>query len=163
MPGISSSGNAIPASTRRLPLPPRTAVMFLPISPKPPRGTTCKVLSLSSSDYLLLQADQPISTLAFVFAVLTSWLASVQVSPKVKLLRPDRREVYLVQVQMPSREAPYVFRGDRLYAVSDLLGGQELRAGYGAAADAVHPGSSALEREQRRAFELLLGSVQLLG
>src|SRR5215213_4747490 len=162
IPGISSSGNAIPASTRRMPLPPRTAVIFLPISPKPPRGTTCKVLSLSSSDYLLLQADQPISTSAFVFADLTSWLASVQVPPEVKLLRPDRRKVHVVQIQMLSREAPYVLCSDRLYAVGDLLGCQELRAGYGAPADAVHPGGGALKREQRRAFELLLGSIQLL-
>jgi hypothetical protein len=36
-----------------MPLSWRTTVMFLPISSSPPKGTTCKVLSSSSSGYLL--------------------------------------------------------------------------------------------------------------
>ena len=60
-----------------------------------------------------------------------------------------------------SCEAPYVLGADRLDAVGDLLWREQLRAGYDAPADAVHPGG-ALEREQRRALELLLGAVELL-
>src|SRR3712207_2362517 len=82
--------------------------------------------------------------------------------PEVELFGPDGREVNVLQVQMSSGQAPYVLRADRLYPIGDLLGAQELGAGYGAPADAVHPGRCALEREQRRALELLLGAVELL-
>src|SRR5919202_1087862 len=112
MPGISSSGNAIPASTRTMPLPARTAVMFLPISSKPPRGTTCKVLSFSSSDYLLgvKVSDRRLS----------ETLAVVQVPPEVELLGPDGGEAHIFEVQVRPREAPYVFCHDRLDVFGDL-------------------------------------------
>ena len=45
---------------------------------------------------------------------------------------------------------------------SAISSGEQLRAGYDAPSDAVHPGGCALEREQRRALELLLGAVELL-
>src|SRR3712207_2645565 len=83
-------------------------------------------------------------------------------SPEVELFGPDGREVHVVQVQMSSSQAPDVLRADRLYPIGDLLGAQKLGAGYSAPAYAVHPGRGALEREQRRALELLLGAVELL-
>src|SRR5215210_81051 len=152
MPGISSSGNDIPASTRMIPLPWRTAVMFLPISPNPPRGTTCKVsLSNNSSDYLLMKASGKACS-----------LLSVQVPTQVELLRSDGGEVHMVCFEVLSGQAQNVVRGHRLDAGGDLLGRQQLSARYDAATDAVHPRRGALEGQERRAFELLLGTLQLL-
>src|SRR3712207_3898715 len=154
MPGISSSGKASPASTRIIPLPWRTAVMFLPISPKPPKGTTCKVSFSNSAIYLLFQAFQHASAAcsrACAHALVLTRLcsrASVQVPPEVELLRPDGGEVHVLQIQVCSCEASYIFGAHRLDAGGDLLGSQQFRAGYDAPADAVHPRSR--RSEERR-------------
>src|SRR3712207_2446302 len=154
MPGISSSGKASPASTRIIPLPWRTAVMFLPISPKPPKGTTCRVFFSNSAIYLLFQAFQHASAACSH--------ASVQVPPEVEFLGPDGGEVHVLQIQVCFCEASYIFGVHRLDAGGDLLGSQQFRAGYDAPADAVHPRSRALQGQERRALELLLGALQLL-
>src|SRR5215211_3208969 len=118
--------------------------MFLPISPNPPRGTTCKVLWSNS------------------ISSLRSERRLIQVPAQVELLRSDGGEVHLVCSQMLLREARDVLRGHGLDAGGDLLRRQELRAGYYAAADAVHPRRGAFEGKERRALELLLGALQLL-
>src|SRR5215213_3204253 len=94
--------------------------------------------------------------------MLTCCLASIQVPAQVELLRPDGGEVHMVCSQVLSGEACYVLRCHGLDAGGDLLWRQELRACYYATADAIHPRSGALEGKERRALELLLGTLQLL-
>src|ERR687898_233484 len=67
----------------------------------------------------------------------------------------------MVRPQVLSGEACYVLRCHGLDAGGDLLWRQELRACYYATADAIHPRSGALEGKERRALELLLGTLQL--
>src|SRR5215210_6653352 len=139
IPGISSSGNDIPASTRIMPLSWRTAVMFLPISPNPPRGTTCKVLSPNNSSYNLLLKATGIRKSCSLKPT------SVQVPSQVELLRPDGGKVYLVCSQVLFGEACYVLRGHGLDAGGDLFWSQELRPCYDATANAIHPRRCALQ------------------
>src|SRR5215210_6780645 len=107
MPGISSSGNDIPASTRIIALPWRTAVMFLPISPSPPRGTTCKVLLSNSVNYLPCGGFEDLGFQAvrcFGNSLIPQSLRALkpqnlsQVSPEVELFRADGREVHFLCV-----------------------------------------------------------------
>src|SRR3972149_10287384 len=48
-PSISSSGNMSPASTAMIASPYSRSIMFLPISPRPPRGITRSFLRAMSS------------------------------------------------------------------------------------------------------------------
>src|SRR5918999_541337 len=132
--------------------------MFLPISSNPPRITTCRVLSSSSSKYLLCGGYRP-QTSALLPGACS---LTTQVPSEVDLLGTYGGEVHVVEVQVVSGKALYVVRTDGLDAGGDLLCGQELRPRYDASSDAVHPRRGALEGEKRRALELLLRAVQLL-
>src|SRR3972149_11541674 len=52
-PSISSSGNMRPASTRMRSSPSSTTIMFLPISPRPPRGMTRSLSAMLEESHLL--------------------------------------------------------------------------------------------------------------
>src|SRR5215212_7299412 len=149
----------MPASTRIMPLSWRTAVMFLPISPTPPSVTTFKFLLSTNSSYnLLLKASGYRQQASGRFAD----AYSIQIPSQIELLRTDGGEVQMVCSKVLSGEASDVLRGHRLDAGGDLLWRQELGAGNYAAADAIHPRRGALQCEERRALELLLGTIQFL-
>src|SRR5918997_3865091 len=130
--------------------------MFLPTPPNPPRGMTCKVLSPNNSSYNLLDRRHQ-ATDTFPDALL-----SVQVSSQIELPRPDGGEVHMVCAKVLLREARYVLRSYGLDAGGDLFWCQELRACYDATPDAIHPRRGALQGEERRALELLLGARHFL-
>ena len=56
----------------------------------------------------------------------------------------------------------HVLRGDRVDAVDDLVDLEQLGAGDGGLADAVHAHRGALERQDEAALEVLLGAAQLV-